>query len=199
MDGNTSGLDGETRELPHNIEAEQALLGALLVNNEVYDRVASIVQPGHFFDPVHARIFEVAGDRIRRNALATPITLKAFFEDDAGLKELGGAAYLVRLAGAAISLFAAKDYARLIYDNAIRRELILIGQGIADKAGRAAVDSEPKDQITEAEQALYQLGEQGKVDRGFQTFRRAVIDAVKVANAAYERDGGLAGISTGLV
>jgi replicative DNA helicase len=197
-DGNTPGLDAETRELPHNVEAEQALLGALLVNNEVYDRVASIVQAGHFFDPVHARIFDVAGERIRRNALATPVTLKAFFDDDAGLKELGGPAYLVRLAGAAISLFAARDYAQLIYDNAIRRELILLGQGIADKAGRAMVDSEPKDQITEAEQALYQLGEQGKVDRGFQTFRRAVIDAVKVANAAYEREGGLAGISTGL-
>ena len=99
--------------------------------------------------------------------------------------ELGGPAYLVRLAGAAISLFAARDYAQLVYDLAIRRELILLGQGIADKAARAEVDSEPKDQIVEAEQALYQLGEQGKVDRGFQSFRTAVIDAVKVANAAY--------------
>ena len=148
---------------------------------------------------MHARIFEVAAERIRRNALATPVTIKAFFEEDAGLKELGGPAYLVRLAGAAISLFAARDYAQLVYDLAIRRELIVIGQDIAEKAARIEVDSEAKDQIVEAEQALYQLGEQGKVDRGFQTFRRAVIDAVKVANAAYERDGGLAGLSTGLV
>ena len=198
-DGTAAGLDTEPHELPHNIEAEQALLGALLVNNDVYDRVANIVQPVHFFDPVHARIFEVAGERIRRNALATPVTIKAFLEEDAGLKELGGAAYLVRLAGAAISLFAARDYAQLVYDLAIRRELILIGQGISQKAARMEVDSEAKDQIVEAEQALYQLGEQGKVDRGFQTFRRAVIDAVKVANAAYEREGGLAGVSTGLV
>ena len=198
-DGTTSGLDAEPRALPHNIEAEQALLGALLVNNDIYDRVANLVQAAHFFDPVHARIFEVAAERIRRNALATPVTIKAFFEDDAGLRELGGAAYLVRLAGAAISLFAARDYAQLIYDLAIRRELILLGQNISDKAARTELDSEPKDQIVEAEQALYQLGEQGKVDKGFQTFRRAVIDAVKVANAAYERDGGLAGLSTGLV
>ncbi len=196
-DGTTAGLDAEPHLLPHNIEAEQALLGALLVNNDVYDRVANLVQPTHFFDPVHARIFEVAGERIRRNALATPVTIKAFFEDDAGLKELGGPAYLARLAGAAISLFAARDYAQLIYDNAIRRELILIGQGISDKAGRAEVDSEPRDQIVEAEQALYQLGEQGKVDKGFQSFRRAVTEAVQVANAAYLRDGGLAGLSTG--
>ena len=193
-DGTTAALDAEPTALPHNIEAEQALLGALLVNNDVYDRVASLVQAPHFFDPVHARIFETAAERIRRNALATPVTLKAFLEDDAGLKELGGPAYLVRLAGAAISLFAAHDYAQLIYDLAIRRELILIGQDIAQKAARMEVDSEAKDQIVEAEQALYQLGEQGKVDRGFQTFRRAVIDAVRVANAAYERDGGLAGL-----
>lgn len=117
--------------LPCNIEAEQALLGALLVNNDVFDRVASIVQPEHFFDPVHARIFEIAGERIKRNTLATPVTLKAFFEGDAGLEALGGAAYLVRLAGAATTIFAARDYARLVYDLAIRRELIVLGETIA--------------------------------------------------------------------
>ena len=176
-DGTTAALDAEPHALPHNIEAEQALLGALLVNNDVFDRVASIVQAGHFFDPVHARIFEVCADRIRRNALATPVTIKAFFDGDAGLAELGGPGYLVRLAGAAISLFAARDYAQLVYDLAIRRELITLGQGIAEKAARAEVDSEPKDQIVEAEQALYQLGEQGKVDKGFQSFRTASITA----------------------
>lgn len=183
---------------PHNIEAEQALLGALLVNNDVYDRVASIVRPDHFHEPVHARIFEAAANRIQKNALASPVTLKAFFEDDPGLRELGGPAYLARLAGAAISLFAARDYAQLVYDLAIRRDLIMIGQDIADKAARMDLDSEPKDQIVEAEQALYQLGEQGKVDKGFQSFLRAATDAVMVANAAYRRDGGLAGLSTGL-
>ena len=197
-DGPTAPEELSGTTLPHNVEAEQALLGALLVNNDVYDRVAAILRAEHFFDPVHARIFEVAGGRIKKNALATPVTLKAFFEEDAGLAELGGASYLVRLAGAAISLFAARDYAQLIYDLAIRRELILIGQAIAEKATRMDVDSEPRDQIVAAEQELYQLGEQGKVDKGFVTFRRAVTEAVNVANAAYLRDGGLAGISTGL-
>jgi replicative DNA helicase len=197
-DGTTGALDGETGGLPSNIEAEQALLGALLVNNDVYDRVASIVQPEHFFDPVHARIFEVAAARIKKNALATPVTLKPFFEGDEGLDAIGGPAYLVRLAGAAISLFAAKDYAQIVYDLSIRRELILLGQNIAGKAGRMELESEARDQIVEAEQALYQLGERGKVDKGFQSFRRAVVDAVRVANAAYEREGGLAGLSTGL-
>jgi replicative DNA helicase len=197
-DGSIGSLDGKTGGLPSNIEAEQALLGALLVNNDVYDRVASIIQPEHFFDPVHARIFEVAATRIKKNALATPVTLKAFFEDDEGLEAIGGPAYLARLAGAAISLIAAKDYAQLVYDLAIRRELILLGQTIADKAARPDLEKEARDQIVEAEQALYQLGEQGKVDKGFQSFRRAVVDAVRVANAAYEREGGLAGLSTGL-
>ncbi len=183
---------------PSNIEAEQALLGALLVNNDVYDRVAAIVQAEHFYEPVHARIFEVAANRIQKNALASPVTLKAFFEDDEGLRELGGPAYLARLAGASISLYAARDYAQLVYDLAIRRELIALGQEIAAKAGRMEVESEPREQIVEAEQALYQLGEQGKVDKGFQSFLRAATDAVMMANAAYLRDGGLAGLSTGL-
>jgi replicative DNA helicase len=197
-DGTIGTPEADTKELPSNIEAEQALLGALLVNNDVYDRVASILQPEHFFDPVHARIYEVAAERIKKNALATPVTLKAFFEGDAGLEAIGGAAYLARLAGSAISLFAARDYAQLIYDLAIRRELIVLGQDIAERAARIELESEARDQIVAAEQALYQLGEQGRIDKGFQSFRRAVVDAVNVANAAYERDGGLAGLSTGL-
>ncbi|PIE13308.1 MAG: replicative DNA helicase [Rhodobacterales bacterium] len=188
-----------TDTLPHNIEAEQQLLGAILTNNEIYDRIAAIVGPQHFYEPVHARIFEVAVSRISKNNLASPVTLKSFLEDDEGLKELGGPAYLVRLAGAAISGFAARDYAQMIYDLAIRRKLIGLGQEISDKAARVDISSEPKEQIVEAEQALYALGEQGQTDSGFQSFLRAVTDAVNVANAAYQREGGLAGLSTGLI
>jgi replicative DNA helicase len=185
--------------LPHSIEAEQQLLGAILTNNDIFDRVASVVTAEHFHEPVHKHIFEVAAARIQKNALASPVTLKPFLEDDPGLKELGGPAYLVRLAGAAISAYAARDYAQMIYDLAIRRELIALGSDIAAKANDVAVHSEPKDQIVEAEQALYKLGEQGKTDSGFQSFLKAVTDAVNVANAAYQRDGGLAGVSTGLI
>jgi replicative DNA helicase len=192
-------VDAEAQALPHNIEAEQALLGALLVNNDVFDRVTAIVNEGHFYDPVHGRIFEVAARRIQKNALASPVTLKAFMEDDEGLKELGGPAYLVRLAGASISLFAAKDYAQLIYDLAIRRDLMAIGDQISATAASVDVESEPKDQIVDAEQMLYKLGESGNVDSGFQSFLRALTSAVDVANAAYLRDGGMSGISTGLI
>ncbi len=188
-----------TEFLPHNTEAEQQLLGAILTNNDVYDRIASLVKPELFFDPVHQRIFERAAARIQKNALATPVTLKPFFEDDEGLKDLGGPAYLVRLAGAAISAFAARDYAQMIYDLAVRRELISLGRDISAKAAKVEVTNEPKEQIIEAEQRLYKLGEQGVAERGFQSFLKAVTDAVNVANAAYQRDGGLAGISTGLI
>jgi len=174
-------------------------LGAILTNNDLFDRVASIVRAEHFYDPVHARIFETAAARIAKNNLASPVTLKAFLEDDAGLAELGGPAYLVRLAGAAISSFAVRDYAEMIYDLAIRRELINVGNDIAAKAARVDVDSEPREQIVEAEQKLYALAEQGQTEQGFQSFLTAVTDAVKVANAAYQREGGLAGVSTGLV
>jgi replicative DNA helicase len=185
--------------LPHSIEAEQQLLGAILTNNDLFERVAPILGAEHFYDPVHARIFETASARIAKNNLASPVTLKAFLEDDAGLAELGGPTYLVRLAGAAISSFAVRDYAEMIYDMAIRRELITVGNEIAAKAARVDVDSEPKEQIIEAEQKLYALAEQGKTEQGFQSFLTAVTDAVKVANAAYQREGGLAGVSTGLV
>ena len=190
-----SGADA----MPQSIEAEQQLLGAILTNNDVYDRVANLISASHFFDPVHARIFETAATRIAKGNLASPVTLKTFLEDDEGLKELGGPAYLVRLAGAAISAFAARDYAQMIHDMAIRRELIALGQEIAGKARRADVETEPADQIVEAEQKLYTLSDSGRIERGFQSFLSAVTDAVKVANAAYQRDGGLAGISTGLV
>jgi replicative DNA helicase len=184
---------------PHNIEAEQQLLGAILTNNDIYDRIAAIINAQHFYEPVHARIYEIATTRIAKNALASPVTLKAFLEDDEGLKELGGPAYLARLAGSSISSFAARDYAQMIYDLAIRRELISLGRDISDKAARVDVLSEPKEQIVEAEQALYSLGEQGQSETGFQSFLKAVTSAVDVANEAYHREGGMAGLSTGLV
>ncbi|MCC5990947.1 MAG: replicative DNA helicase [Rhodobacteraceae bacterium] len=194
-----AGESDAAAAMPHNIEAEQQLLGAILVNNDIYDRISSLVKPEHFYDPVHQRIFEIASTRIQKNALASPVTIKAFMEDDEGLKELGGPSYLARLAAAAISAYAARDYAQMIYELAVRRDLIRLGQDIASRAGQMDVASEPREQIVEAEQRLYKLAEQGVAERGFQSFLKAVTDAVNMANAAYQRDGGLAGISTGLM
>nr|WP_323036338.1 replicative DNA helicase [Pararhodobacter sp.] len=196
---NMPDMSQDTDVLPSNIEAEQQLLGAILTNNDVYDRVSSLVRSEHFFEPVHRRIFDIAAARIQKNALASPVTIKAFMEDDEGLKELGGPSYLARIAGAAIASYAARDYAQMIYDLAVRRDLIQLGRDISAKAALVEVSSEPREQIVEAEQRLYKLGEQGVAERGFQSFLRAVTDAVNSANTAYQRDGGLAGISTGLV
>ncbi|MCA0921008.1 replicative DNA helicase [Pseudooceanicola nanhaiensis] len=185
--------------MPHSIEAEQQLLGAILTNNDVYDKVAQVIGPKHFYDPLHARIFEIAAARIAKNNLASPVTLKAFLEDDEGLKEVGGPAYLVRLAGSAVAAYAVRDYAQMIYDMAIRRQLIGLGRDIEAKATKVEVQNDPRDQIVQAEQALYKLSEQGSTESGFVSFLRAVTDAVNVANAAYQREGGLAGVSTGLI
>mgnify|MGYP003336489489 CR=1 FL=1 len=185
--------------MPQSIEAEQQLLGAILTNNEVYDRVSQIISASHFYEPVHARIFELCAARITKNTLASPVTIASFMDKDAGLKELGGSEYLARLAASAIAAFAARDYAQMIYNLAIRRELIQLGQDISARAGEVTVEEEPKDQITKAEQALYNLAVEGQSDSGFQSFLSAVTTAVDTANNAYKRDGGLAGISTGLI
>ncbi|MEM0943444.1 MAG: replicative DNA helicase [Pseudomonadota bacterium] len=188
----------ETQLQPHNIEAEQALLGALLLNNDCYDRIAAVLEPHHFYDPVHGRIFETAARRITKGNLASPVTLKAFFEEDQGLAELGGPAYLLRLAEATISIVAVRDYARTVRDLALRRDLIRIGEEIQSRATEFDPDKEPSDQITEAEQSLYTLGETGKYEGGFVNFSRAATDAANIVNAAFQRGGGLAGIPTGL-
>ncbi len=187
----------EVQAAPNNIEAEQALLGALLVNNEVYDRVSSILEARHFYDPLHQRIFQVAEERVKRNQLATPVTLKPFFESDPGMAEMGGPGYLARLAGAAVTLFNAKDYARTIRDLALRRDLVALGAELATRAATEP-ETEPSEQIEAAEAALYRLAETGRSEGGFKTFLRAVNEAIDVAAAAYHRDGGLAGLSTGL-
>jgi replicative DNA helicase len=131
-----------TPSIPFSLEAEQQLLGALLTNNDVFDRVSQIIKPDHFYHPVHARIFDICSERIRKNALASPVTIKAFLEHDDGLKELGGPAYLARMAGAAISAYAARDYAQMIREFALRRELIQLGQDISARAATVEVGDE---------------------------------------------------------
>jgi replicative DNA helicase len=184
---------------PHNIEAEQALLGALLVNNDVYDRVAAVVEKRHFYDPLHGALYELIARRIHQNLGASPVMLRPFVEPMPGVQEVGGPAYLARLAGAAVSIFNARDYAQTIHDLAVRRELILLGEEIGSRAATVDMDSTPADQIVTAEQALYQLAEKGRYEGGFVSFVAAAKQAVDVANAAYQRDGGLAGVSTGLM
>lgn len=186
------------RVAPSNLEAEQALLGAILVNNEACDRVTGFLKPEHFFEPIHARIFETASTLIRAGKLASPVTLKTYFETDATLAEIGGTTYLARLAASATTIINAEEYGRTIYELAQRRQLIDIGTEIVNDAYEANVDSSSRDLIERAEQELYDLAETGKYGQGFQKFTTALAGAIDMAANAYERDGGLSGISCGL-
>jgi len=186
------------RTPPSNIEAEQALLGAILVNNDAYYRVSDFLEPEHFAEDLHRRIFEVMTGLIKAGKVATPITLKTFLGD----QDLGGVTvsqYLARLAAEATTVINAEDYGRTVYDLAIRRSLINIGEDIVNKAFDAPVDSSPRDQIEEAERRLYAIAETGRTDGGFQRFSDALTAAIDMAAAAYKREGALSGISTGLI
>ncbi|QPC44684.1 replicative DNA helicase [Kaustia mangrovi] len=196
--GDQADTAEDYRTAPHNIEAEQALLGAILVNNEACDRVSAFLVPEHFFEPVHANIYEAASTLIRAGKLADPVTLNTYFERNAMLSEIGGAAYLARLAASATTIINAEAYGRTIYDLAIRRRLIDIGTDIVNGAFDAPVDLTPRDLIETAEQGLYELAETGKYGQGFQAFGQALTEAIDMAANAYERDGGLSGISSGL-
>jgi replicative DNA helicase len=185
------------RVAPNNIDAEQALLGAILVNNDAYYRVSDFLEPLHFFEDLHRRIYEVATSLIKAGKVATPITLKTFLGD----QDLGGVTvsqYLARLAAEATTVINAEDYGRTIYDLAIRRSLIGIGEDMVNVAYDAPVETSPRDQIEETERRLYELAEKGKYDGGFQRFSDALTTAIDMAAAAYKRDGGLSGIATGL-
>jgi replicative DNA helicase len=187
------------RSAPHNIEAEQALLGAILVNNEALDRVSGFLGPQHFFDPLHAEIYETASKLIQMGKHASPITLRTFFETAAPITaDLSVPQYLARLAASATTIISAEDYGRTVYDLATRRQLILIGEDLVNAAYDSPVDHPPAAQIEDAEQRLYGLAERGRFGKGFETFGDAVLGAIEMANNAYQREGGLSGLATGL-
>jgi replicative DNA helicase len=186
------------RSAPHNIEVEQALLGAILVNNEAYYRVSDFLEPEHFFEPLHQKIYKDIGSLVRSGKTATPITLKTFLPADLDVAGLNANQYLARLATEATTVINAGDYGRTIYDLALRRSLIGIGEVMVNTAYDAPVDLGPQQQIEEAERRLYELAESGRYDGGFQRFAQALTTAVEMAAHAYERDGKLSGIATGL-
>jgi replicative DNA helicase len=186
------------RFAPHNIEAEQALLGAILINNEAFDRVSDFLQPKHFFEPIHQQIFDTAGKIIRGGKHASPITLKTFFPSDLEINGLTVNQYLARLVAEATTIINASDYGQTIYDLSIRRDLILIGTEVVNQAYDSPIELAPKDQIEEAEKQLFELAETGRFEAGFQGFSRALKSAVDMAAAAFQRDGHLSGLATGL-
>jgi replicative DNA helicase len=186
------------RTAPHNIEAEQSLLGAILVNNDAFYRVSDFLEQRHFFEPIHQTIFETAGSLIRMGKVATPVTLKTFVPADTDIGGMTVGQYLARLAAEATTIINAQDYGRTIYELALRRDLIRIGEDMVNVAFDAPVDFAPRAQIEDAERRLYELAESGRYEGGFQRFAQAMKVALDMAANAYQRDGKLSGIATGL-
>ncbi|MGY4569932.1 replicative DNA helicase [Bradyrhizobium pachyrhizi] len=186
------------RSAPHNIEAEQGLLGAILVNNDAFYRVSDFLEPKHFFETIHQQIYETAGSLIRMGKVANPVTLKTFLPAELDIGGMTVGQYLARLAAEATTIINAQDYGRTVYDLSLRRNLIQIGEDIVNVAYDAPVDFAPRAQIEDAERQLYSLAETGRYDGGFQRFAQALTIAVDMAAKAFQRDGKLSGISTGL-
>ncbi len=184
---------------PSNVEAEQALLGALLYDNAAFERLGDNLQPHHFYEPFHQRLFQAISTNIRKGQLAEPILLAEQFSRDPAFEELGGVRYLADLVDRAPPAANAPDYANAVYDLALRRDLIRIGGDIATTAQQGDEEMDARDQIEAAEQQLYQLAETGGVSQGFVNFADALRGAVAMAAEAHSRDGGLAGLSTGLI
>ena len=187
------------RTLPHNIAAEKALLGAIFVNNRAYEKISEFLRPEHFALREHGRIFEAGPRLIERGRSADPVTLKGFFEQDESLADIGGSAYLAELAASAVSTINAGEYGRFIYDLHLKRELIAFGEDVINQAYGGEVDETAVEQIEQAEQNLYSIATKGEYEGGFEPFKDSLLKALGMAEVAHNRQGGLAGVTTGLV
>ena len=182
--------------MPHNLEAEQALLGSLMFDNAVFERLSDRLRGSHMYEPFHQRLFEAIEDHIRQGLLAEPTILMERFKQDPAFHEFGGLRYLADLVDRAPPAANAPDYARVIYDLALRRDLIRIGGEMIKEAPNP--DTPADEQIEQAEQTLYSLAETGKPSSGFVSFSHALSGAVEMAGEAYQREGKLAGLATRL-
>jgi replicative DNA helicase len=190
--------DARLREPPHNFEAEQALLGAILVNNAAYQRVAEFLRPEHFADPLHGKLFDSLGKLIERGQVVSAVTLKTYVEQDEDMQAVGGAAYLARLAAASVHVINAGDFGRTVHDLYLRRQLIEVGEHMVNDAFSPDVEEMALQQIEVAEKKLYDLASTGQIEGGFKPFRTALTEATVAAEAAYHRVGQLTGVATGL-
>ncbi|GJL85868.1 MAG: replicative DNA helicase [Micavibrio sp.] len=191
-------VESSYRMMPHNLEAEQGLLGALLVDNRAFEKVGDFLRAEHFFMPAHQRIYEAVLTHIDRGQNASPVTLKNFFEKDEDLSDVGGAEYLADLAGSVVSVINAADYGRTIYDLHLRRELITLGEEIVNESFDHKLEVDAKDTIELAESRLFTLAESGEVKGSFITLRDSVLTAIELAEKAYKTDGHVTGVTTGL-
>ena len=189
--------DRTYRTPPHNLEAEQALLGAILLNNATFHRVAEFLLAEHFAEGVHGRIYAAIAKLIERGQIANPVTLKNLFDQDGALAEIGGAQYLARLATSVVTIINAEDYGRTIYDLYLRRQLIAIGEDTVNDAYNHDLDRLAAAQIEQAEKKLFDLAVNGQHEGGFRAFTQALAEAITMAETAFKRSGRTTGVSTG--
>ncbi|NBC34241.1 MAG: replicative DNA helicase [Alphaproteobacteria bacterium] len=187
------------RSMPANEQAEQALLGAILIDNRALERVSEFLRPDHFFYPAHGRIYAACEKLRDLDQVADPVTLRHLFERDGDLQKVGGADYLTALAGSVVSVLNAADYGRTIYDLYLRRALITLGEEVVNEAFDGGLDVNAGEQIRQAEDKLYRLAQVGDLRGGFRPFRDLVRGAVDAAGRAQQRNSQLTGITTGFI
>jgi len=184
---------------PSNLEAEQALLGSILVNNDIIDEVSTLVNSNIFYDPAHIKIFEVIQSLNNKGMIANPITLKNYFEKDNMLKEVGGTEYLVKLTRFSGSVKQAIDYAKIIHEMYLRRELVQISDKLSvDTINASSEELNAENIIENTEKSLFDLAERGSFTQSFLKFNQALDQTIEMATLAMQNDQGIVGVPTGL-
>jgi len=196
MENNLSIVKETYKELPNNIEAEQAVIGSILVTNEIFDEVNTIISNINFYDPMHQKIFDAIENMIYKGMLANPITLKNYFENEKD--ELNVPEYLVKITKFSTSVRQAIEYSKIIYDMYVRRELIKISEKIIDDAKENNLDSNGQNIIENSEKLLYDLAEKGSFSSSLIKFDDAMKQTIEMASAAYKNEEGIVGVPTGL-
>ena len=199
MSSNTFNIvKNQIKELPNNIESEQAVIGSILVSNDIFDEISIIIDNKKFYDPVHQKIFLAIESLISKGMLANPITLKNYFENDNSLDELQGHEYLVKITKFSTSQRQAIEYAKIIYDMHVRRELIKISESTIENASNKTLEL-PGDKIIEqSEKLLFDLAERGSFSASFVKFDKALSQTIEMAHIAFKNDEGIVGVPTGL-
>ena len=187
----------EPVQLPRNVEAEAAMLGAMMIDNRLADDIVDRLEPAHFYEPVHGRVFAAIKTLRAQDMLATPVTLKPMFDADEGMKELGGPAYLATLTGSGAGLIGARQFAQQIYDLAMLRSLVTVGRTLVDRAMDTSEEVNPRAQIEAAEEELFKVASDGGAESSVKTFAQATTMAVKMAERALNSGGNVSGITTG--
>ena len=192
-------VENSQKQMPCNIEAEQAVIGSILVSNDIYDEISPIIDEKKFHDPIHSKIYNTIELLISKGLLANPITLKNYFENNEGLKELGGQEYLIKITKFSTSVKQAIDYAKIVQEMHVRRELIKISQSVLNEASNNNEKNiSGEEMIQNAEKSLFELAERGHFNQSFMKFENALKQTIEMAKSAYQNDEGIVGVPTGL-